>query len=270
MNKITFVLPIIRKDNILAQTCVYSILQLFNNDDVEKFFIITNANDIDYFKQVFQHYGNKIIIINELLVYPNPISHTGWHFQQVLKLYISKVIRTDYYIILDADCYLTKKIGYYDLFINKKPIVNITYKHTNDWLLKSCKYFDLKYDDVSDDIINVTPQLCSTRFVKELCEKHNNLPELINNGCNEFWLYYCYILKHYDFNDYFHVDKDARLGKNFIWDTSHIKNNSIQETIDFQFNDPSTIFTLFQSNMHIHPQLYIPIINEKIYLTANP
>jgi len=267
MNKISFVLPIIRKDSLLAQTCVYSVFTLFNNNDIEKFYIITNPNDVEYFQNIFGRYGNIIQVINETDIYQNRIRFTGWHMQQVLKLYISNYITTEHYIILDADCYLTKRIGYADLFVYGKPIVNITHKHANDWLLQSCKYFGLDYEKVSEDIINVTPQLCTTRFVRELCATNNNIPELIYNGCNEFWLYYCYILKNYNFNDYFHVDKEKRLANHFIWIKEHLVNNSIEDTINSQFNDPSTLFTLFQSNMHIDPQLYLPFINERIFKT---
>jgi hypothetical protein len=274
MSKITFVLPIIRKDAILAKTCVFSILSLFNNDDIDCFYIITSLQDLNYFSDLFQ--DNKYIkIINEDDVYPNKISCSGWQLQQVLKLYISRFISTEYYLILDSDCYLTKKINYSDLFVNNKPIPNLTYKRNNSWLIKSCQYYDLDYEKVPDIIINVTPQLMNTKIVIELCDSNKNIPELIINGCNEFWLYFCFILKYYNFYEIYHVDLSKSLCNKCVWDFDYIvfvsTNNkideqSIKKIIDIQFDDPLTIFTLFQSNMHLNTYYYIELINDNIKL----
>jgi len=166
---------------------------------------------------------------------------------------------------LDSDCYLTKKINYSDLFVDGKPIPSLISKHRNDWLIKSCAYYDLDYDnDIPDNILNVTPQLCKTNIVKELILTNSNIPQLINNGCNEFWLYFCYILKCYRFYDIYHVNINKQLSNNGIWHINNIKNDSIENTISSQFNDETTIFTLFQSNMHIQQDLYLPFIIKNI------
>jgi len=265
MNKLTFVLPIIRKDAILAQICVYSIFKLFNHLDIDVFYVITRPDDIEFFSNLFQQYSPYLKVLNQNDIYQNNISQTGWHIQQVLKLFVSEIINTEYYLILDADCYLTKKINYGDLFVDGKPILSLIHKHRNDWLIKSCSYYELDYDnDVPDTILNVTPQLCNTRIVKELVLTNSNIPQLINNGCNEFWLYFCYLLKCYNFYDVYHVDVDKQLSTNGIWHTNNIKHGSIEFTIDSQFQDPSTILTLFQSNMHIQPDLYVPFIIKNI------
>jgi hypothetical protein len=207
MNKITFVLPIIRKDAMLAQICVYSVFKLFNNTDIDSFYIISKPDDIDFFSNLFHQYFPYLKVLNQNDIYPNNISQSGWHVQQVLKLFVSHKVNTDYYIILDADCYLTKKINYCDLFVDGKPIPSLIHKHRNDWLIKSCAYYNLDYDnDVPDTILNVTPQICKTNIVKELILTKSNIPELINGGCNEFWLYFCYLLKYYNFNDIYHID----------------------------------------------------------------
>jgi len=275
MSKITFVLTAIRKDDILAKTCISSILKLFNNNDIYSFYIITSFQDMNYFSHLFQDYNKFIKIINEDDIYPKKNSYTGWHLQQILKLYISKIIYTEYYLILDSDCYLTKKINYSDLFVNNKPIPNLIHKHKNDWLLKSCQYYELDYEKVPDTIINVTPQLMNTKIVVELCNSNKNIPELINNGCNEFWIYFCYILKYYDLHEIYHIDLNKTLSNKCIWNIECIVSNStydnidvesIKKTIDAQFNDSLTLFTLFQSNIRINPYYYIPLINQNIQL----
>lgn len=263
MNKITFVLPTVRKDALLAETCILSIFKLFNNNDIEKFYIITRFEDIDFFKDFFKEYKKFIDIIDENLLYKNSYSNDGWHIQQVLKLYISKYINTEYYIVLDSDCYLTKKINYLNLFYNNKPILSLTNKHTNDWLIKSCKYYNIDYNELPEIIMNVTPQLLKTTISIELCN-NVNVAELINNGCNEFWLYFCYIYKYYKFDDIYYIDYNNQLSNNHIWVKEFIKNDSIEYTICEQFKDKSTLFTLFQSNMYINPDLYLFIIKKNI------
>jgi hypothetical protein len=265
MNKITFVLPIIRKDADLAQICVYSIFKLFNTLDIDAFYIITREDEIKFFSNLFQQYAPYLKVLNQNDIYQNNVSESGWHTQQVLKLYIANLINTKYYIILDADCYLTKKINYGDLFVDEKPILSLIHKHKNDWLLKSCAYYELDYDnDVPDTILNVTPQICNTNIVKELILTNSNISQLINNGCNEFWLYFCYIIKYYNFCDIYHVDMNKQLSNNGIWNVDNIKQGSIEFTINSQFNDETTLLTLFQSNMHIQPEIYLPIIHKNI------
>lgn len=262
MNKITFVLPVIRKDYILAKTCVNSIFTLFNNDDIDAFYIITCEHDIDFFKNFFSNYN--IQIINQSQLYPH-YHIGGWFIQQILKLNIASFIRTDYYIILDADCYLTKKINYTDIIVDNKPIVSLNEKHKNNWLIKSCEYYELDYNNISNEIMDVTPQILNTKIVKELLTTNDNIPHLIiHGGCNEFFLYFCYLLKNYKFDEIYYVDINKQLSNNGIWIMEHIKNDSIKFTIGSQFDDESTIFSLFQSNLNISPELYVPIINENI------
>ncbi len=39
----------------------------------------------------------------------------GWYLQQLLKLGVAKIIKTPLYLVLDADCFLTKTLSYQDL-----------------------------------------------------------------------------------------------------------------------------------------------------------
>ena len=73
------------------------------------------------------------------------------------------------------------------------------------------------------------------------------------------------MIKKYSFNEMYHIDKEKQLACNGVWEKEDIK-VSIQNTIDKQFQNQSTLFTLFQSNMHIHPDLYLPIIYNNIQI----
>jgi len=257
MNKISFVLPTCQNDIKLAQVCIFSILSLFNNNDILYIYIIVPNRDIDIFNNIFNNYSNCIKIIDENILSIYNIDN--WKKQQVIKLFISQFIETDFYIVLDSDCYLTKKIQISDIVINNKPILSLLAKERNAWLLNSCKYFNIEYDTLPDYVIHVTPQLLKTDIVKKLIVEHD-VNTLINNSCNEYFLYYCYIIKNYDINNMFTIDPNNQLAFKQVWTAENIINESIKDTIHEQFHNKQTLFTLFQSNMRYNQDIYLPII----------
>ena len=70
-------------------------------------------------------------------------------------------------------------------------------------------------------------------------------------------------LQQNDFDALYYVDINSQLSTSGVWIQDHII-SSIKDTIDNQFKSEKTIFTLFQSNMHIDRNIYLPIINENI------
>lgn len=267
MSKISFVLPTVVRDFNLAEVSILSIIKLFNNADISGIYVIVPNNQITYASSFFVKYLQYITIIDENILQIGNNIH-GWQKQQVIKLNICKIISTDFYIVLDSDCYLTKKISLSDIYINDKPIVALIEKHSNDWLLKSCAYFNINYENECPNMVmNVTPQILKTSIVKELIGCHD-VGKLILNGCNEFWLYFCFLIKKYNFNDIYHVDENKQLQFGGCWVAENMKNNNIFEFINNQFDNEKVIFSLFQSNMNINRDYYLPIIlhliNKKI------
>jgi hypothetical protein len=258
-NKISFVLPTTRKDFDIAKFSIFSILELFNRLDIDKFYIIVPNSDLHYGKVYFEEYKPYCTLINEDILNISNKVH-GWHKQQVIKLNICKHISTEFYIVLDSDCYLTKKIALADIYRDNKPIVALIHKHRNDWLLKSCIYFNIDYDKgCPANVMNVTPQILKTSIVLEVIEKHN-VENLIIQGCNEFWIYFCYILKHYNFEQIYNVDIHNQLASGGCWHKENMEHMDIEKFIKNQFDNKETIFTLFQSNMGINRSSYLPIL----------
>jgi hypothetical protein len=146
--------------------------------------------------------------------------------------------------------------------VNNKPLVSLIHKHRNGWLIKSCEHFGIDYESLPENVLDVTPNLLHTKITQKLIQDHD-VASLIFGGCNEFWLYFCYIIKHNDFDALYHVDINSQLSTSGVWVQDHII-SSIKDTIDNQFKSEKTIFTLFQSNMHIDRNIYLPIINENI------
>ena len=177
MSKITFVIPCILKDIELLKVNIYSLESLFLNNDIDNIYIIVPTNEINIFQKILT--SNKIITILDEKNIVNLDNYNGWVKQQIIKLYISNIIKTEYYIVLDADCFLTKSINIKDIIINNKAVVSLMHKHKNNWLIRSCNYFNLDYNALPNDVLNVTPQILKTTIVKELIMNHN-IPLLIN------------------------------------------------------------------------------------------
>lgn len=258
-------MPTISHDFNLAEISIISILELFNPTDLDKFYLIVPNSQFNEASAFFSQYLRFVTIINEDQLNINNRNMNGWQKQQVIKLNISQVVKTEFYIVLDSDCYLTKKISLSDIYMNNKPIVALIEKHRNNWLLKSCAYFNINYEnECPKNVMNVTPQILKTSIVKETIQICN-VEKLIANGCNEFWIYFCYILKKYKFEDVYHVDENKQLHFGGCWVKENMKSLNIEEFIKKQFADPNVILTLFQSNMYLDRNYYLPIIKDCIY-----
>ena len=61
-----------------------------------------------------------IRLIQEDTVSKNTSDLKGWRYQQILKLMISNIIETDWYITMDADCFLCKPLSIKNIIINGK------------------------------------------------------------------------------------------------------------------------------------------------------
>ena len=277
MPKVSFAVPCVVKDLELLKLCIYSLFSLFENNDIDDIYIIVPSRETHLFQNIFSYY-KQVIILDENNVFSSN-TQSGWHKQQMLKLYISNIIKSEYYIVLDADCFLTKRINISDIIIDNRPIISLMHKHKNNWLIKSCNYFNLDYNKIPDPVLNVTPQILKTSIVKELIINHD-VHSLINSGCNEYWLYFCYLLTKYSFNEVYNLGDNKchclecsnynyvsklpyPLYNKGIWVKNCMKNKSIEEVINDMFIDDSVIFTLIQSNMGL-PNTYLQFIYNNI------
>lgn len=257
MNKITFIAVVAGKDDIdrFLELTLYSILKNFNNTDIEEFLIITREQDIDYFQNESnknnynKDNNNQIKIINEKKVF-NKRVYSNYQLQIILKLYISYYVKTELYITLDSDMYLTKKISINDIIVDNKPIVNFEkIKYHIDWHNSSKKLLNIDFNE-NDDCIGVTPSILYTNFVKQLLKEYEkdilSFPKLFT----EYSLYSLFITHKYNISlDKLYYRKN--LYNNCIWKKLDNKfditiyTNKIKE----QFNEKETIFSIIQSNL---------------------
>lgn len=130
----------------------------------------------------------------------------GWRFQQCIKLDVAKIIKTEWYLCLDSDCFVT---GFSSLFYNDKPKLNIEKTpempigHHAEWWIQASTFLQLP---VPSTWCGVTPMFLHTKTVKSMFQKHtyDKLKHLINMGATEYslyWTYFCSI--HEDYRHYY-------------------------------------------------------------------
>ena len=211
-NKYSIVLPINPNTNI--SQCIINIKLLYKNlymEDIYKIYIITSIDHINRInKQIINiDIYNKIEFINECFINPI-IPNQNWIYQQILKLKISSLIKTRYYLILDIDMYLIKSLKYTDLFYENKIIYSHEcFPHNNPpgytnniWWNQSCNLLDYNIKNLYDknNLMGVTPQLLDTQIVKDLLifleQKYgvNWINIAIQNKFTEYSLYWIYII----------------------------------------------------------------------------
>ena len=112
--KITFVLLLAtgRDINNAINILLPSIEKFFNLDDLETFYIIIRDMDIKIFNnQILKNNINlkklKLCVIEESKLYDFKSNNT-YYLQMYLKLIVSKIVKTKYYLTLDSDLYFPK------------------------------------------------------------------------------------------------------------------------------------------------------------------
>lgn len=163
-----------------------------------------------------------------------------WYRQQVIKLASHRLVETEFYLVLDSDCFFTRETHVEDLVIEGRGVVSYgegpAYSHRN-WYA-GCRKLGLKTPDRK---INVTPFLMNSEIAKSAFEYVASNPESIRkHGWSEYTLYHS-------------IGVQERL-----WDSRHVEaepiiHGAIWHNVDLKHWSPSTLFgkapmSLVQSN----------------------
>ena len=260
MNKISFVALVAGQQDIyrFIHVTLYSIVKYFDASHIEDFFIITRKNDMKYFQQhlLHQRYNGKIIhLINEENVFHKKKYDNGYQKQMLLKLYASFLVKTELYITLDSDMYLTKKISLDDILINNKPILNLEYiSQHKEWHEESAKILNIKIND-QDMVTGVTPCIMYVTYVIQLLRDYEEILLAHEEMFFEYSLYSLYI-SHKLRIPLTELYYPKNLYDRCCWDHSGVFHlNHYQSIVNDQFSDKNTLFSLFQSNMVSRKQL---------------
>jgi hypothetical protein len=217
----SIIIPIkIYEDNSTIYTNGF---KLFKNIGIKSYKKFLGIENLEQIYLICPRIEMKVLeeLVNEYKQYPykilpdedfisnNTITQLGWYKQQIIKLSISEIIKTKYYLVLDSDMYLNQSFKYDDLFFEEKIKYssepwqtknNEKYSTNSNWWIGSCNVLNYDLEKIKvDDLMGVTPQLLITDVVKSLITNIKSINNdwqlyLCNNKFTEFTLYWIYIL----------------------------------------------------------------------------
>lgn len=198
--KFDIFIPIHSKDFKKIDFLISSIER--NISGYDKIFIVSNET-------LIKDFSNKnIILLNEkevLNVDLSRITHRNtWIYQQMLKLLQNKT--KDWYLTIDSDCFINKKIDVISEDGRPNFIINQIPDHGKSYFKYSKKYFDL--DKVFEFSFISELMLFNRKIILEMFKKINlnSTQDIINFFYNtttedehlsEFELYGNYVMKNY-------------------------------------------------------------------------
>lgn len=140
MNKISAFVPVAPWDLMPSQLLFKSLNKYFDPESLEMVVIAYPYKPVmeEYLKALKPRFNYTVI--NEEDVIPADDyalfkKRKGWFRQQIVKMYISQSVKTEFYICLDSDLLCIKPTSYHDLIKNGKPGINLESKdvHAHWW-----------------------------------------------------------------------------------------------------------------------------------------
>lgn len=194
-----------------------SIDRLANSDQIECFILVLNGARNDILEQAFKRvisslrpaFAQKIRII--------PIDHlglgarVGFYDQQAIKLGISRVVKSEFYLVLDSKNHFIAPFEFDIFFDAGKPLLQLqpVSDYWRPYVQRSKRALDVTGEDAWDHTSNsVTPFIFKTDIAMQLCdylvEKYDSdLPvALERTGGTEFILYHVFLKQNGLLNEY--------------------------------------------------------------------
>lgn len=197
----------------------------------------------------------------------------GWARQQIAKLAISQLVRTDHYLLVDDDTILTKPFLYTDLFANDARL-RLNKSDTMDFpffFLWSNQLLDFDFDKVQDAkyYMGITPEIFHTQtvrdIVKYLVTRYGNTKlwqlKLQDNKFTEYGLYWIWLIKHGMIEKMYTTTDDAPLYDFAVTDDSQ---NLKKQMEDAFRKDTSHHFTFVQSSLKYTVDDIVKVIEPKL------
>lgn len=233
-----------------------SLLKFGQNLHFEEFLVVTPKQDMARIEQELEPYSAHLPLryIDEKNLIPEAMNRKGvggWRKQQLIKLAVSSIVRSTYYITLDADVLLKNTTSNEDLIINGKALLQHQHKSVRPhWWKGSAE--TLKVDPEMDTLgMNVTPAILHTQtvqnlknylsqmegrtWINQLLLSYHGLPKSLwtkSIPWTEYSLYYLF-LSHFG-----KLEEVHQLAKKPVL----ISNKSVWSTVDFDQWDPTIAF----------------------------
>jgi hypothetical protein len=173
MQKISIVVPVAPWDLMPALLLCKSLNKFFDPDSIDTAFIVYPDKSLMSKQLESLHLNFSYSVINEEDIIP-PEDYAlfrkrkGWFRQQIVKLYISEKVKTEFYICLDSDLLCIKPTSYHDLIKHGKPGMNVESKSVHTyWWKESQKVLKLPNSSYTDGMSSST-NIFITEEVKNL------------------------------------------------------------------------------------------------------
>ncbi len=235
----------------IAKSCILELIVIASKQDIYKISRQLTALCVFSFR-----------IVDEDQLCPSIAGSRGWYKQQILKLAIAPLIKTEWYLIIDSDVICIRQVDYSDLIQGGRAIWQKEPASLHpDWWRGSENILQVS-DAVSSDelVIGVTPELMHTQSVMQLiCRIHE-----IYSGTDwsvtllkspepwtEYTLYWTYLLSCNRAHSLYTKSNTVLYMPDSIWHKdqfSKLGDDWLKKAFD-----PSAkyFFIVFQSNMNI-------------------
>jgi hypothetical protein len=203
----------------------------------------------------------------------------GWTKQMLLKLAIAEHIDVTYYLVLDADCILTKKLSVADLLYQGRMIGCKEKYHDVDsrafavsthWWRNSHRFLDPFMVEIPKgvNLMSVTPEVFITKEVRDMLSKlkgrHGSDWQQVfcSSGATEFCTYWLHLMEEgkthlYDLSDQAPSLWTMDLCSSWLYNDSAI---SLRETIENGFKSKD-FFMVIQSHTDVEIDVIVDIID---------
>lgn len=243
-----------------------------------EFLIIVPPDEIDFDKRRINKFSNfKFRFVSDDDLCPTLRNKFGWHKQQILKLYASKIVETEYYLVLDTDLILIHSATSKNFFHNNKPIFQQESASVHwDWWMSSKNVLKSGVSFNNDSMMmGVTPEVLNKTICSDLIDeiaKRNNVPDtaefLLSISQTENWteytLYWLFVLeKGLERSMYFWTDKLLYKG---IWIKEDFKSPIIKSLLEL-LHQKESLFVVIQSTLQIHPRSIAALLDSDSFIS---
>lgn len=292
-DKYSIVMPIkinsLNSVNIFINIALPLYGKYLETEYIDYFYIICPDSDISVIKKYTNKYSHIPFkfIPEETLLHSNVKNIEGWFKQQLIKLNVYSIIKTEYYLTVDSDLYLNQPLKYKDLFHGNKlkysfepwqEFNNKYYSTNSNWWKGSCNILNYNIENLYDktDLMGVTPQIMVTKKVEDLIEYIKNIygeewQKIITDmKFTEYTLYWIFLIQNNNTNLY---TKDGYplwkhdLERNILdYDSEKNQKNIVLKSI----LEPNSYFSVIQSYLpsNINMLKYELFKNNKIEYDA--
>lgn len=182
---------------------------------------------------------------------------SGWWKQQLIKLSILPKIKTKFYLTLDADVLIVRKLTEDDLIKEGRGIVEyMGPEYFPEWYERSCRL--LRIQQRPPMTVMVTPFLFNAELMKQVLDYITGIAQggfldwqSYMSACFGWTEYSTYHIvgTHLELWEKYHVEVEKSLFGNCIWNLSEVEGWRAEDSFDKEF-----FYTVIQSNTKLTGQ----------------